>query len=198
MGSEMCIRDRRKGGPAHRRELRLVVEEMWKGAKRNRNASPTTSRRGLRGADVAEVRDGRRRNVEQFSLDLHADHVPMLAPPSAADQVRHEMKVLGLDVSRHLVSFYEPLLEVLGVVRAADLFDLPTQQRVRVAGVKVAVQSPAQRSGNRVLFLSLDDRTGSTQVTYFASSLEDCAWTVMHGWLPVSYTHLTLPTIYSV
>ena len=176
----------RKGGPAHRRELRLVVEEMWKGAKRNRNASPTTSRRGLRGADVAEVRDGRRRNVEQFSLDLHADHVPMLAPPSAADQVRHEMKVLGLDVSRHLVSFYEPLLEVLGVVRAADLFDLPTQQRVRVAGVKVAVQSPAQRSGNRVLFLSLDDRTGSTQVTYFASSLEDCAWTVMHGWLLVA------------
>ncbi len=110
----------------------------------------------------------------------------MLAPPSAAEQVRHEMKVLGLDVSRHLVSFYEPLLEVLGVVRAADLFDLPTQQRVRVAGVKVAVQSPAQRSGNRVLFLSLDDRTGSTQVTYFASSLEDCAWTVMHGWLLVA------------
>ena len=94
--------------------------------------------------------------------------------------------MLGLDVSRHVVSFYEPLLDALGVVRAADLFDLPTQRLVRVAGVKVAVQSPAQRSGSRVLFLSLDDRTGSTQVTYFSSTLEDCAWTVMHAWLLVA------------
>jgi error-prone DNA polymerase len=91
-----------------------------------------------------------------------------------------------VDVARHVVSFYEPLLEALGVVRAADLFDLPTQARVRVAGVKAAVQSPAQRSGNRVLFLSLDDRTGTTQVTYFAGTLEDCAWTVMHAWLLVA------------
>jgi error-prone DNA polymerase len=60
------------------------------------------------------------------------------------------------------------------------------RERVRVAGVKVAVQSPAQRSGQRVLFLSLDDRTGSTQTTYFERSLPDCAWTVRHAWLLVA------------
>jgi error-prone DNA polymerase len=151
----------RRDGPAHRRELRLVVEEVW--------------------ADV------RRESVgEQMGLDLHADHRPVLDPPTAAEIARDELRVLGLDVSRHVVSFYEPLLEVLGVVRAADLVDRPSGERVRVAGVKVAVQSPAQRSGNRVLFLSLDDRTGTTQVTYFAGTLEDCAWTVLHAWLVVA------------
>ena len=81
------------------------------------------------------------------------------------------------------MSFYEPLLAELGVVRASELSGLRPQTLVRVAGVKVALQSPQQRSGNRVLFLSLDDRTGTVQVTYFQSSLEDNAWTVMHGWL---------------
>jgi error-prone DNA polymerase len=157
----------RRGGPAHRRELRLVVEELWRDA-----------------ASRPRHDDGPR--VEQVEMELHADHRPVLDPPSGAEVARQELKVLGLDVSRHVVSFYEPLLEALGVVRAADLFDQPTQALVRVAGVKVAVQSPAQRSGNRVLFLSLDDRTGSTQVTYFSSTLEDCAWTVMHAWLLVA------------
>jgi error-prone DNA polymerase len=177
----------RRGGPAHRRELRLVVEELWAKARKRPKRHPVPERRGPRGADGGTRRDGGHRiEFEQAAMDLHADHRPVLDPPTGAEVARQELRVLGMDVSRHVVSFYEPLLEALGVVRAADLFDLPTQQLVRVAGVKVAVQSPAQRSGNRVLFLSLDDRTGSTQVTYFSSTLEDCAWTVMHAWLLVA------------
>jgi error-prone DNA polymerase len=156
----------RRTGPAHRRELRLIAEELWARAP---------GRAGVSGP-----------SVEQTSLDLHADHRPRLTAATDAQRLRGELRVLGLDVSRHLVSFYEPLLDALEVVRAADLFDQPTQKRVRVAGVKVAVQSPAQRSGNRVLFLSLDDRTGTTQITYFASTLDDCAWTVLHAWLLVA------------
>ena len=59
------------------------------------------------------------------------------------------------------------------------------------AGVKVAVQSPAQRSGQRVLFLSLDDRTGQTQTTYFERNLPDAAWTVLHAWLLVAEGRVT-------
>src|SRR5690606_18324939 len=98
---------------------------------------------------------------------------------------------IGMDLTRHVVSFYEPLLEALGVTRACDLPATPTQTRVRVAGVKVAVQSPAQRSGQRVLFLSLDDRTGTTQTTYFERHLDGCAWTLLHAWLLVAEGRLT-------
>ncbi|MFA9428965.1 DNA polymerase III subunit alpha [Egicoccus sp. AB-alg2] len=159
----------RKGGPAGRRALRLAVEELWAG----------TGRRRRRGA-------GEERRAEQTALDLHADHTPQLPEDRDADRVRAELAVSGMDVTRHVISFYEPLLEVLGVVRACDLQTLPTQTTVRVAGVKVAVQSPAQRSGQRVLFLSLDDRTGTTQTTYFERHLDDCAWTVLHAWLVVA------------
>jgi error-prone DNA polymerase len=108
-----------------------------------------------------------------------------------ADRVRAELATTGMDLTRHVVSFYEPLLEALGATRACDLPSVPTQTRVRVAGVKVAIQSPAQRSGQRVLFLSLDDRTGTSQVTYFERHLDDCAWTVLHAWLVVAEGRLT-------
>jgi error-prone DNA polymerase len=156
----------RRGGPAGRRELLLAVQERWARAPAKRHA-PQAPR------------------PEQTALDLHADHELKLPTETAAERVRGEVATSGLDVSRHVVSFYEPLLEALGVVRANELSRLPVQKVVRVAGVKVAVQSPQQRSGQRVLFLSLDDRTGTTQATFFQSSLADTAWTVLHAWLLV-------------
>jgi error-prone DNA polymerase len=57
---------------------------------------------------------------------------------------------------------------------------------VRVAGVRVALQSPPQRSGNRVMFLTLDDRTGQVQVTFFSRALPDCAFTVSRARLVVA------------
>jgi error-prone DNA polymerase len=164
----------RRGGPASRRALKLGVEELWR------------DRRG-RGSGTG----GRGPRVEQAALDLHADHTPVLPADGDAERVRAELAATGMDVSRHVVSFYEPLLEALGVVRACDLPSVPTQTPVRVAGVKVAIQSPAQRSGQRVLFLSLDDRTGTTQTTYFERHLDDCAWTVLHAWLLVAEGRVT-------
>jgi error-prone DNA polymerase len=168
----------RRGGPASRRALKLGVEELWR------------DRRGRRGGASRIGGTGGRR-AEQAALDLHADHTPVLPADGDADRVRAELATTGMDVTRHVVSFYEPLLEVLGVTRACDLPRVPTQTVVRVAGVKVAVQSPAQRSGQRVLFLSLDDRTGTTQTTYFERHLDDCAWTVLHAWLLVAEGRLT-------
>jgi error-prone DNA polymerase len=159
----------RRGGPRDRRVLRLAVEELWSG-------------HGRRTAARAGEGSGR---GEQTALDLHADHEPLLPAQTDAERTRAELAATGLDISRHVLSYYEPLLEVLGVVRASDLQRLPVQQVVRVAGVKVAVQSPQQRSGQRVLFLSLDDRTGTTQATFFERTLEDSAWTVIHAWLLV-------------
>jgi error-prone DNA polymerase len=162
----------RKGGPASRRALKLGVEELWRD-RRGRGAR----RKGA--------------HAEQAVLDLHADHTPVLPVDGDADKVRAELASTGMDLTRHVVSFYEPLLDALGVTRACELPSVPTQTTVRVAGVKVAIQSPAQRSGQRVLFLSLDDRTGTTQTTYFERHLDDCAWTVLHAWLLVAEGRLT-------
>ncbi|MGM0616570.1 MAG: DNA polymerase III subunit alpha [Actinomycetota bacterium] len=177
----------RRGGPSGRRALTLAVEELWRDRRGRRRGGGTSAAGGAEDSDTAAAgtASGAAARGEQTALDLHADHTPVLPEDREADRVRAELAATGMDVSRHVISFYEPLLEVLGVTRACDLATRSTQSSVRVAGVKVAVQSPAQRSGQRVLFLSLDDRTGQTQTTYFERSLDDCAWTVLHAWLLV-------------
>jgi error-prone DNA polymerase len=52
-----------------------------------------------------------------------------------------------------------------------------------VAGVKVSSQTPAVRSGQRIIFLTLDDATGPVEVTVFERVQERCARTVFHGFL---------------
>ena len=100
-----------------------------------------------------------------------------------AERVRAELEVLGLDASRHLVSFFEPLLADLGVVRSRELHRCRSDERVMVAGVKVASQTPAIRSGQRIIFLTLDDATGPVDVTVFESVQPKVAKTVFHSFV---------------
>jgi error-prone DNA polymerase len=101
---------------------------------------------------------------------------------SDAEVVRAELEVLGLDASRHIVSFFEPLLRDLGVTRTRDLAQHRAGERVIVAGVKVASQTPAIRSGQRIIFLTLDDATGPVEVTVFESVQPKVARTVFHSY----------------
>ena len=99
-----------------------------------------------------------------------------------AEVVKAELEVLGLDVTRHLVSFFEPLLNDLGVTRAKDLHCCRQDAWVMVAGVKIASQTPAVRSGQRIIFVSLDDATGPIEVTVFESVQPKVAKTVFHAY----------------
>jgi error-prone DNA polymerase len=54
-----------------------------------------------------------------------------------------------------------------------------------VAGVKVASQTPAIRSGQRIIFLTLDDATGPVDVTVFESVQAKVAKTVFHSYVLV-------------
>ncbi len=109
---------------------------------------------------------------------------------TGAERVRAELDVLGLDASRHVVDFYEPVLEVLGVTRSRDLLRRRSQAEVMVAGVKVATQTPPIRSGRRVVFLTLDDATGPVDATFFEDAQGPYAATVFHSWLLVVRGHL--------
>ncbi|WP_433473617.1 DNA polymerase III subunit alpha [Spirillospora sp. CA-142024] len=109
-----------------------------------------------------------------------------LPPMTPAEVVEAELDILGMDVSRHIMTFYDGLLAGLGVVRAADLPGRPDKSDVLVAGVKVATQTPAVRSGQRVIFATLDDATGPVDLTFFESVQDRCAATVFGSWLLVA------------
>ena len=123
----------------------------------------------------------------QLTLDL--GDTPRLSATSGLpemtgpERVRAELEVLGLDASGHVVDFYGPLLDALGVTRARDLLSGRSGREVLVAGVKVATQTPPIRTGRRVVFLTLDDATGPADLTFFEDVQGPYAATVFHSWL---------------
>ena len=122
------------------------------------------------------------REGDQLTLADAAAPAHRFADYSDAEVVRAELEVLGLDATRHIVSFFEPLLADLGVTRTKDLHACRGGQKVMVAGVKVASQTPAIRSGQRIIFLTLDDATGPIEVTVFESVQPKVAKTVFHSY----------------
>ncbi|MEX2458126.1 MAG: DNA polymerase III subunit alpha, partial [Actinomycetota bacterium] len=139
-----------------------------------------TRRDRLYQAMVTDVR----RPGEQLTLGLAGDpEPPGLREYTDAERVRAELEVMKVDASRHLLSFYEPLLTDLGVVRSAELRNHRGGEWLMVAGVKVASQTPAVRSGKRIIFVTLDDATGPVEVTVFERVQPWCARTVFHGFV---------------
>jgi len=125
----------------------------------------------------------------QLALDLGDE--PGEAEPSglpemtSTERVRAELEILGLDVSRHVVDFYAPMLAELGITRSEQLLQQRSRSTLLVAGVKVATQTPPIRSGRRVVFLTLDDGTGPLDATFFEDVQGPYAATVFHSWLMV-------------
>ncbi|MEU7877908.1 DNA polymerase III subunit alpha [Microbispora bryophytorum] len=100
-----------------------------------------------------------------------------------AEAVEAELEILGMDVSHHVMDFYRDLLDALGVTRAGDLLGQRNGAEILVAGVKVATQTPAVRSGQRVIFTTLDDSTGPIDLTFFESVQAHTAATMFGSWL---------------
>jgi hypothetical protein len=129
----------------------------------------------------------------QLLLDLgtSGDGFGELVPPgqlrelTAAERVEAELDILGIDLSQHVLSFYDGLLAELGVVRSRALARCRPGAWVLVAGVKIATQTPAVRSGQRVIFASLDDTTGPVDLVFFESVQDRCAARVFGSWLLV-------------
>ncbi|MEU3709808.1 DNA polymerase III subunit alpha [Streptomyces catenulae] len=112
------------------------------------------------------------------------------APPATglmamdgSEQLAAELDVLGMDVSRHVLAEHRSLLADIGATPAAALPRLRHGATVLVAGVKVATQTPPIRSGRRVIFATLDDPTGLSDLAFFEDSQARCAHTVFHSGL---------------
>lgn len=110
----------------------------------------------------------------QLDLDVDDDdQVPTGTPDvSPEERVAAELDVLSMEVTRHAVEDYRPMLDDLGVTRAADLRDHWNGTTVLVAGIRIATQTPPMRSGKRVVFVSVDDGSGVADATFFDEAQE--------------------------
>lgn len=129
----------------------------------------------------------------QLPLDFDTDdeiRASGLPEMTDTERVRAELNVLGMDASRHVVDFYRPFLEALGVTWSKDLLRVRRRENLLVAGVKVATQTPPVRSGRRVVFLTLDDTTGPVDATFFEDAQGACAKTLFDSWLLIVHGDL--------
>ncbi|GAA1004782.1 DNA-directed DNA polymerase [Acrocarpospora pleiomorpha] len=142
-------------------------------------------------AQVGALERASRSGVSALAVQLPMGFAERITPGelpemTEAEAVEAELAVLGMDVSRHVIGFHDELLDAIGVVRARDLLRQRNGAEILVAGVKVATQTPAVRSGQRVIFTTLDDSTGPVDLTFFESVQGHTASTVFGSWLLVA------------
>jgi error-prone DNA polymerase len=123
---------------------------------------------------------------EQLQLGLDdpiQQSLPELPRYSEFEETEAELEISGIDARRHVMALYAPLLAEIGCVDAEALKGCRNRAEVWVAGVKVASQTPAIRSGQRIIFITLDELAGPIDVTVFERVQPRCARTVFHSWL---------------
>jgi DNA polymerase III alpha subunit len=130
------------------------------------------------------------RNRQAGQVSLFADDTdaraagrwspPEIAPFSQDDALALEKEYLGVFVSDHpLLSVAEKLAPHV-TVRACDLCELEEGTDITVGGVVNSCRRYTARSGRPMMFLAIEDLTGSIEVTVFPDAYERCG-----GDLPV-------------
>lgn len=174
------------------------LADLW---QRARPSLPVVQNLIEIGALDAVRGDASRRDLLLEATELHrsakasrAAHGQVLLPePAGASQnaglpemtgrerVAAELRVLGIDVSEHLMAYHSRLLRELGVIDAEHLERTAPGSRVLVAGVRSSTQTPPLSSGRRVIFATLEDPSGLIDLAFFEDSHAACARTIMHS-----------------
>jgi error-prone DNA polymerase len=185
IGAFTSLYQREPGEPqVTRRDLLARVGVLDRSRAPRRFPRPVTANR-------VKATGARERPANQLLLDLDAggDGFAEIVPAgelrelTQTEAVEAELEVLGIDLSQHVLTFYEDLLAELGVARSVNLHRCRAGSQVLVAGVKVATQTPAIRSGQRIIFATLDDATGPVDLAFFESVQDRCAARVFGSWL---------------
>ena len=170
-----------------RRDLLLSVADLERAARVDKRTAGRA--RGLGGASRSveiQVPLDFTSDTPSWTAGVPGDVVPTGLPEMTDDErMAAELDIVGLDASRHVLTDFLPFLRALGVTFSADLLSRRWRSEVLIAGVKVATQTPAVRSGRRVVFLTLDDTTGPADATFFEDVQGPYAATVFGSWLLV-------------
>ncbi len=96
--------------------------------------------------------------------------VPKSSSFSLEEKAALEMDLLGLTLSFHPLLIFRKVLKKTERVKSSQLSTAAGGEIVKVAGIKVILHTPPTRSGQRVIFLTLEDEEGLIDVTVFPSA----------------------------
>ncbi len=112
-----------------------------------------------------------------FGMAPVAERVPVsyrrVAPWDEAQRLANEKQTLGLYLTGHPIDRYLPELERIVSARIAELKP-DRDQTVVVAGLIVAMRTMNTRRGDRMAFITIDDRSGRIELAVFADVFQRC------------------------
>ena len=95
------------------------------------------------------------------------DSLPIGTNMTTPQRVQAELDILHADITAHMLDPWRNFLDELDVVPANQLINQKNNSSVLVAGVRVASGTPPTKTGQRVVFVSLDDGTGVADIAFF-------------------------------
>ncbi|MBN1458495.1 MAG: DNA polymerase III subunit alpha [Armatimonadetes bacterium] len=121
------------------------------------------------GATGARRRDRRQTAKGQLALPTAETKGATVRLPAMTtrEQAASELATMGVSLQRHPLYFARERLHALGVRSCRQLEALPDGKWVRVAGIVIARQRPPIKSGQTIVFITLEDETGLIEVTVF-------------------------------
>ncbi len=91
-------------------------------------------------------------------------------PASKEDRLKWEKELLGIYVSEHPLSEYQNDLAKI-VTPVQELSGLGAGRRVRIAGVTTRIKNIMTKANQPMLFVEIEDMTGTTEILVFSSTL---------------------------
>ncbi len=117
-------------------------------------------------------------------FDAGGDAPSPLAPMEELDRLQADFRNSGLSIGAHPMHYARERLDEQGVLRAGDLWGVPNERFVRVAGLVICRQQPQTAKG--FVFLSLEDETGISNVIIPPKLFAEVRTTVLqHSYLLV-------------
>lgn len=88
------------------------------------------------------------------------------------EKLLQEYEILGINVGQHFMAFWREQYAISGVLTTRDLQDVSDDRSVKVGGLVVRPHRPPTKSGKTVVFFSLEDEFGLTDITMFDNAYQ--------------------------
>jgi len=115
--------------------------------------------------------------MDLFGDSIHASDIMIrkafdLAPWSEAQRLQAEKDTLGLYLTGHPINVFLPELKAMKITALKDV--RPEKgRRQKLAGLVVSVRTLQTKKGDRMAFVTLDDRTARIEIAVFADLYRD-------------------------
>ena len=112
-------------------------------------------------------------NIPIFEAPYFNEADAMLPKPSEGQNIVADYATTGITLGRHPLALLRERLSKRRIRKAEELWELPNDTRVTVAGLVICRQRPG--SAGNVVFVTLEDETGQTNVVIWPRLAENQA-----------------------